>query len=123
MVGEAHSLYLDLDDEITAVIDRICAVESDDVTVVIPKGAVVTQSIVNLKLLKRAVERAKKNVVLVTRDETGQLLATRAGFSVKATPSGEVIQPRPLRRVSAEPVIQEDQDSEPLTVGDESEVV
>lgn len=106
--AQTHTLYLDLDDEITSVIDRIAAVEGADVTLVVPKGAVVVQSIVNLKLLKRSAERLKKSVILVTRDETGQLLAHKAGFTVKASLGGEVLTPRRVRQSTPVPVIEED---------------
>jgi|GEM_PF-3638309 len=113
--AEAHTLYLDLDDEITSVIDRIAAVDSSDVTIVVPKGAVVIQSIVNLKLLRRSIERLKKNVVVVTRDETGQVLAQRAGFAVKTSVNGQLLAARPVKQSAPSPMIQEDRDAAPQT--------
>jgi ElaB/YqjD/DUF883 family membrane-anchored ribosome-binding protein len=106
--AESHTLYLDLDDEITSVIDRIGEVEGSDVTLVVPKSAVLVQSIVNLKLLKRAAERSKKSLVLVTRDETGQLLAQRAGFKVKATLTGNFLAVRRVAQSAPMPTIEED---------------
>jgi hypothetical protein len=89
----SHTLYLDLDDEITSVIDRLVAASGDQVTLVIPKSAVVLQSAVNLKLLKNAAERLKKTLLVVTRDETGLTLALRAGINVRTTLAGKTITP------------------------------
>ncbi len=86
------ALYLDLDDEITAVIDRLSSIEGDEVTLVVPKGAVVLQSAVNLKLLKKAAARYQKRLVIVTRDETGLSLASRAGIPTKASVGGKIIE-------------------------------
>jgi hypothetical protein len=89
----SHTLYLDLDDEITSVIDRLVAADSEQVTLVIPKSAVVLQSAVNLKLLKNAAQRLKKTLLVVTRDETGLTLALRAGINVRTTLAGKTITP------------------------------
>lgn len=102
------ALYLDLDDEITAVIDRLSSVEGDEVTLVVPKGAVVLQSAVNLKLLKKAAARHQKKLVLVTRDETGLNLAARAGIPTKSTVGGKIIESnRPAQKVPEIPTIHE----------------
>jgi hypothetical protein len=89
--GTSQTIYLDLDDEVTSVIDRLSGVSEQDITLVIPKNAIVLQSAVNLKLLKRAAERLKKNLLVVTRDETGLALALRAGINVRTTLSGKTI--------------------------------
>jgi len=77
--------YLERDDEITAVVDRIINAGVKNIAFVIPNGAQLIQSFVNLKLLKREAENAKKNIFLVTEDKTGKRLAERAGFKVFAS--------------------------------------
>jgi hypothetical protein len=89
--GTSQTIYLDLDDEVTSVIDRLSSVSEQAITLVIPKNAIVLQSAVNLKLLKRAAERLKKNLLVVTRDETGLALALRAGINVRTNLSGKTI--------------------------------
>lgn len=75
-------IYIDVDDEITGIIDKVRGSHSKIVALVLPKRATVLQSIVNMKLLKRATEEAKKNLVLIT-SEAGLLpLAGSVGVHV-----------------------------------------
>lgn len=75
-------LYIDVDDEITAIIDKVRGSKQKIVALVLPKRATVFQSIVNMKLLKRSADAAKKNVVLIT-SEAGLLpLAGTVGLHV-----------------------------------------
>lgn len=82
-----RKIYLEPDEEITSAIDRILKTKADQVAVVIPKGANVTQSIVNLKLLKRQIDRHNQNVYLITADRDGFSLAQKAGLLVTDNPS------------------------------------
>ncbi len=78
-------VYVDVDDEITGVIDKVTTAKSKVVALVLPKRATVFQSIVNMKLLKKRAEVANKNVVLIT-SETGLLpLAGNVGIHVAKT--------------------------------------
>ena len=80
--ADKDTIYIDIDDEITTVIDKLRGSEHKLVALVLPKRAAVFQSIVNMKLLKRAADSAKKNMVLITT-ETGLLpLAGAAGIHV-----------------------------------------
>lgn len=79
------TIYVDIDDEITGIIDKVQASNAKVVALVLPKRAAVFQSIVNMKLLKRAVDANKKNLVLIT-NEAGLLpLAGAAGIHVAKT--------------------------------------
>ncbi len=78
-------LYVDVDDEITGIIDKVTQSQSKIVALVLPKRATVFQSIVNMKLLKKRADAAKKNLVLIT-SETGLLpLAGSVGLYVAKT--------------------------------------
>lgn len=82
---DKDTIYIDIDDEITGIIDKLKGSQSQVVALVLPKRASVFQSIVNMKLLKRAADSAKKNVVLIT-SEAGLLpLAGAAGIHVAKT--------------------------------------
>jgi hypothetical protein len=75
-------LYIDVDDEITSIIDKVHASKQKIVALVLPKRATVLQSIVNMKLLKRSADGAHKNLVLIT-SEAGLLpLAGTVGLHV-----------------------------------------
>jgi hypothetical protein len=85
MAADKDTVYIDIDDEITGIIDKLKASDNKVVALVLPKRAAVFQSIVNMKLLKRAAESSKKNVVLIT-SEAGLLpLAGAAGIHVAKT--------------------------------------
>lgn len=77
-------IYLDIDEEITAVIDKIKKTKGFDLALVIPKRSVLTQSIVNLKLLRKQIHAVGKNVVVVVSEKTAYNLAKRAGLDVRS---------------------------------------
>jgi hypothetical protein len=76
------TVYIDLDDEITGVIDKVRGSEHRIVALVLPKRAAAFQSIVNMRLLKRTADNAKKHVVLITSDTTVTPLAGVVGLHV-----------------------------------------
>ena len=78
-------IYLEADEEITAAIDKLLKLKAAYVRVVVPKRSTLLQSIVNLKLLKKAAADAGKELVLVTADRTATHLAARVGLPVAAT--------------------------------------
>ncbi len=75
-------IYVDIDDEITALIDHVRSSEDKIVALVLPKRAAVLQSIVNMKLLKRTADDAKKHLVLITSESTLMPLAGAVGMYV-----------------------------------------
>lgn len=75
-------IYLEPDDEITSVIDKIKKVNQDKVILVVPKAATILQSVVNLKILKSQTVRLGKSISIVTSDETGRNLAGQIGLTV-----------------------------------------
>lgn len=86
-------IYLETDEEITSVVDKLRKIKTRDITLVAPKRCTLVQSIVNLKLLKRQAKLLSKKIVLVTPDPTGQNLATKAGIPTKKELEGEEIPP------------------------------
>ena len=79
------TIYIDIDDEITGIIDKVRASNGKILALVLPKRASVFQSIVNMKLLKRSADDAKKHLVLIT-SEAGLLpLAGAVGLYVAKT--------------------------------------
>jgi hypothetical protein len=87
------TLYIDIEDEITAVIDKVVSAKHKVVAVVLPKRASVFQSAVNLKLLKKASIAAKKNIVLVTSDKAILAIAGSVGIHVAKTPTSKPVIP------------------------------
>jgi len=75
--------YVDVDDEITSVIGRLRRESSDEVFLVVPKRAIIAQSLVNLKLLGKEAGKLKKNLIFVSPDPQTRKIAEKAGLSVK----------------------------------------
>lgn len=80
-----ETIYIDVDDEITTIIDKVISSKSKVVALVLPKRATVFQSVVNMKLLKKKAESAKKNIVLVTTETSLLPLAGAVGVFVAKT--------------------------------------
>jgi len=83
--NDKDTIYIDIDDEITGIIDKVRASNGKVVALVLPKRAAVFQSIVNMKLLKRAADSAKKHLVLITTEAGLLPLAGAAGVHVAQT--------------------------------------
>lgn len=62
------TIYVDIDDEITGIIDKVSTSKHKIVALVLPKRATVFQSLVNMKLLKRSGDKHKKKLVLITSE-------------------------------------------------------
>jgi len=76
------ALYLEADEDITSAIDKLGKTPGPSVHVVVPKRSTMLQSIINLKLLKKAAETHQKELVLVTADKIATDLAARVGLAV-----------------------------------------
>lgn len=79
------TVYIDVEDEITAVIEKVVSSKRKIVALVLPKRANVFMSIVNLKLLKKAAKGAGKSLVLITSDSSVIPIAAASGLHVAKT--------------------------------------
>jgi hypothetical protein len=77
-----NALYLEADEDITSAIDKLSKSTGSSVQIVVPKRSTMLQSIINLKLLKKAAETSGKELVLVTNDRIASDLAARVGLGV-----------------------------------------
>ncbi|MBC7746356.1 baseplate J/gp47 family protein, partial [Pedobacter sp.] len=73
-------IYIDIEDDITSIIEKVKAAQVKIVALVPPKRIGALQSVVNLKLLQRAAQGVDKRVVLITNDPSLTNLA--AGVSI-----------------------------------------
>lgn len=81
----AKLIYLEPDEEITDVIDKISKADDKAVSLVIPRGSTLANSVVNLKLLGKRSKKLDKDVALVTNDKIARNLASQIGLPVFAT--------------------------------------
>jgi hypothetical protein len=123
--ADKDTIYIDIDDEITTIIDKLRASGGKVVALVLPKRATTLQSIVNMKLLKRAAEESKKNLVLVTTESGLMPLAGAVGLHVASTPNSrpEVPIAPGAARNDEEQVDEIDFDDEPTRLTDSSKTV
>src|SRR3989344_2800792 len=113
------TIYIDIDDEITSIIDKVEASKQKIVALVLPKRAAVLQSIVNMRLLKRSVEAVDKSVVLITSDSGILPLAGAVGLYVaKNLQSKPVIPPPPEVKIPAAKTKEEKEELEPELDGE-----
>lgn len=68
MSDAKETVYVDVDEEITGIVAKVQNSRKKIVALVLPKRAAVLQSIVNMKLLKRAADQNDKQVVLITSE-------------------------------------------------------
>jgi hypothetical protein len=110
------TIYIDIDDEITGVIDKLRNSSGKIVALVLPKRASVFQSIVNMKLLKRAADDAKKNIVLITAEAGLLPLAGAAGVHVaKTLTSKPEIPSAPTLDDATEEAVEDDEEPDEIT--------
>lgn len=110
-------VYIDLDDEITSIIDKVENAKNKVVALVLPKRAAVLRSIVNMRLLKRAADNAGKNVVLISSEAALSPLAGVAGLHVAKNltskphipPSPIAIHEKPARPVETEAAMEDNE--------------
>lgn len=81
-VAKKKVVYVEIDDEVTGVYDKIKNIGSKHVYIVVPKRAILFQSIVNLKILKRKSEDDGKKIYLISNDKNGVHLAEKLGLPV-----------------------------------------
>jgi hypothetical protein len=107
-------IYIDVDDEITGVIDKVTNATARVVALVLPKRATVFQSIVNMKLLKKRADAAKKHIVLITSEAGLMPLAGTVGLYVASTLQSKPEIPDVLNATSEVP---EEIDEGPIAMG------
>ena len=80
-------IYLDVDDDIAAVRERLSRVEGWRVLIVVPRGCRALTSLLDLKLLARRARDLALEIALVTSNPTTRRLAREVGipgfFSLK----------------------------------------
>jgi len=92
-----ETIYVDVDDEITAIIEKVRLAKGKVIALVLPKRAAVLQSVVNMKLLKHTADKADKNLVLITTEAGLMPLAGSVGLHVASTPTSKPsIPPAPV---------------------------
>lgn len=109
-------IYIDVEDDITAIIGKVKDAKEKVVALVPPKRIGVLQSAVNLRLIKRAAEQHNKHLVLITNNQA--LLGLSSSAQI---PVAKNLQSKPeIPEIAALSVDDDDDiiDGEQLPVGD-----
>jgi len=77
------TIYLEPDEEIISVIDRLTQTKSKEINFVVPAGAQIWQNSINLRLLKREADSLGKELTLFVPDDLKAEVAEKVGFMVK----------------------------------------
>lgn len=77
-----ENIYIDLNEDIQSVVQKIEETESESIDLIVPTGARVLQNIVDAHLIKDAAETGGKYLTVVTSDLMGKIFAERAGLEV-----------------------------------------
>ncbi|NTW61394.1 hypothetical protein HGB24_01730 [Candidatus Saccharibacteria bacterium] len=75
-------IYIDIEDDITAIIGKVKASREKIIALVPPKRIGALQSVVNLRLLKKKAEEIDKKIVLITNNQSLIALATNVKIPV-----------------------------------------
>lgn len=76
------TLNIDINEEITSIIDRLKKAEEQEIKIIIPKSALILRSIINLKLIKKQADKENKKITVLLEDKQNRDLAKRAGLNV-----------------------------------------
>lgn len=96
-------IYLEPDEEITSVIDKLKELSDHKVAVVVPKNGTLFQSLINLKLLAKQAKEQGKEVVIVSTNRVGQRLAQQVGFTTYNSLGGVAPEPTKAEAPKAKP--------------------
>jgi len=99
--------YIDIDEEITSIIDRLRKSKTNEIYLVAPKRALILQSMVSLKLLRKESERFKKKVMIVTQDVQGKMRAEKSGIKTIVSLEGLEEKNRVKKEVIVYKIIEE----------------
>lgn len=78
-----EKIFVDADDEIIFVVEKILRAATDRVILVIPASSGVVSSVISLKLLSRQLLDSNKLLILVTDNPTGKRLAAKSNLVVR----------------------------------------
>lgn len=98
-------IYLEPDEEITSVIEKISSLSDRKIALVGPKNSSLFQSLINLKLLAKEAKKLDKELVIIGSNKTGLRLAEQVGLAAFASLGAvsDAPTPAPKKAAAAEP--------------------
>lgn len=75
-------IYIEIDDELSNLLDKIKNTKEDEIYIVIPKRSAIVFSIINFKIIKRLADSLGKKIFIVSVDKKTKFLSSLVGISV-----------------------------------------
>ena len=79
------TIYIDIEDDIASIIEKVSSAEQKIVALVLPKRPSVLQSSVNMRLLRQSSDSDSKSIVLITNDDQITRLASEVGIHLSSS--------------------------------------
>jgi len=89
---KAENIYIEQNESVSEVVEKIINSESDSVVLIIPYNSKISESILNFKLIKREAAAADKKIFISSDEEEVILMAKEAG--IKLLDMAEVNKPK-----------------------------
>ena len=67
-----ETIRVEIDEEIISIVNKLRQCEKNEITLLVPSSALLLQSVVNLKILKRKASELRKNISIITIDENDE---------------------------------------------------
>lgn len=107
------TIYVDAEDEISAVADSVANSKAKVVALVLPKRCTMLHSAVNMKILNKAAKNASKQIVLITNEQALLPIAAASGLYVAKTLSSKPAVPKLAAASEAAGEVSANLDEEP----------
>lgn len=117
-LGGRDVIYVDIDDDITSVIEKVKKAEKPIVALVPPARAGVLNSVVSLRLLQKSAKAAKKQIALITTDRSLTSLAAGLKIPVAKSVNKQAEIPEMSENVSFATTKEEIIDGDEIPVGE-----
>lgn len=74
------TITIDLDEDLSEICDRISNIQSKEILLLIPKGALLLKNPIHAQVLFKKSKDEKKDLLVFTHDESGKALLKKTGF-------------------------------------------
>lgn len=78
----SEKIFIDPREEITFIVERLLKADKERIILVVPQNSLLLSSLVSIDILFRKFVKTKKLAIIVTEDEYGKAIGSKAGFVV-----------------------------------------
>lgn len=85
-VVQPEKIFIEIDDEITFIAEKVRSSLSDRVILVVPENSILLSSLVSMKLLAKEIVSSAKPCIIITKDSVGLSLSEKANLVTVENP-------------------------------------